>query len=327
VSADLLLALVVRLLPAGRRDWGRAMRAESAAVPPGRERWTHALGCTSTVLGQPAVLRAVGYPLAALAVLAGVLQWSAGIAYAPLRWGLVGLIALLHAVALLGRRLGPVGDSRAARAVRAGGCLFIAAMTASFAAATGTHGRPDEQARFGVPIFALFLTSYLVGLLALTARRTAVTGRALVVGATAALAAAAVWVACQFAFPPVPAHVGGAVFTIGCGVAAVVAVLSRAGRARDTLLAALAVSMLGPLLVFTGVVLVSGYAPARLIPDLVPAALTPADDLANSRIEIQDPYVAMLFLACLAAVVLAVASLVAGRPARGRATTRIGPLR
>ena len=33
VSADLLLALVVRLLPAGRRDWGRAMRAETAVAP------------------------------------------------------------------------------------------------------------------------------------------------------------------------------------------------------------------------------------------------------------------------------------------------------
>ncbi|MEV4514422.1 hypothetical protein AB0K00_36355 [Dactylosporangium sp. NPDC049525] len=325
MSADLLLAVVARLLPPGRRDWGRAMRAETAAVPPGRERWMHALGCASTVLAQPAVLRTIGYPLAALAVLAGVLQWSASIAYAPLRWGLVGLIALLHVVALVGRRpgvLGPVGDGRAARAVRAGGCLFIAVMTASFVARLGTHGPPDEQARFGVPIFAVFLTSYLIGLLAFTARRTAVTGRALATGVAASLAAAGIWVACQFVFPPVPANVGGAVFTIGCGVAAVILVLSRAGRRRDTLLAALSVSMLAPLLVFTGVVLVSSYGPARLIPALVPAALTPADRLANSRIEIQDPYVAMLFLACLAAVVLAVASLVAGRRVHDRTATR-----
>ena len=265
----------------------------------------------------------LGYPLAAVAVLAAVLQWSAGIAYGPLRWGLVGLIALLHVVALWGRRpglLGPVGDSRTARAVRAGGCLFIAAMTASFVARMGTHGPPDEQARFGVPIFTVFLTSYLIGLLAFTARRTAVTGRALAAGVAASLAAAGIWVACQFAFPPVPTNVGGAIFTIGCGVAAVTVALAGARRSRDTLLSALSVGLLAPLLVFVAVVLVSSYGPARLIPDLVPAALSPADDLANSRIEIQDPYVAMLFLACLGAVVLTVASLAAGRANRNGIT-------
>ena len=68
MSADLLLAVVVRLLPAARRDWGRAMRAETAALPPGRERWTHALGCAGAVLAQPAVVRTVGYPLAAVVV-------------------------------------------------------------------------------------------------------------------------------------------------------------------------------------------------------------------------------------------------------------------
>ncbi|WP_327001270.1 hypothetical protein OHA72_39950 [Dactylosporangium sp. NBC_01737] len=314
-----LLTLVVRLLPAGHRDWGRAMLAETAAVPPGRERWTHALGCVGAVLSLPPVLRAIGYPLVALAVLAAVLQWSAGIAYGPLRWGVVGIIALLQVVALWGRRagvLGPVGDGRTARAVRAGGCLFVAAATATFAAAAGTHGPPQEQARFGVPIFAVFLTSYLVGFLAVTARRTAVTGRALAVGVAAAFAATGIWLVLQFAFPPLPTNVGGAVFTIGCGVAAVTVVLSRADRWRDTLLAALCASMLAPLLVFTAVVLTSSYGPARLIPDLVPAALTPADDLANSRIEIQDPYVAMLFLACLAALVLTVASATAGRARR-----------
>jgi hypothetical protein len=60
------------------------------------------------------------------------------------------------------------------------------------------------------------------------------------------------------------------------------------------------------------VLLLSSYGPAWLIPDLVPAALSPADDLANSRVEIQDPYVAMLFLAAL---VLTIASITGRRPA------------
>jgi hypothetical protein len=40
----------------------------------------------------------------------------------------------------------------------------------------------------------------------------------------------------------------------------------------------------------------SRYGPASLIPQIVPHALTLADRLANSRIEIEDPYVALLFL-------------------------------
>jgi len=82
----------------------------------------------------------------------------------------------------------------------------------------------------------------------------------------------------------------------------------------------MSVSLLAPLLVFVDVLLLSSYGPAWLIPDLVPAALSPADDLANSRVEIQDPYVAMLLLACLCAVVLTIAS-IAGRRAAADADT------
>jgi hypothetical protein len=81
------------------------------------------------------------------------------------------------------------------------------------------------------------------------------------------------------------------------------------------LLAALCAGTVTMLLVFVLVVLLSSYGPPRLIPDLVPAALSPADDLANSRIEIQDPYVALLFLAGLLAVALCIASIATRRPA------------
>jgi hypothetical protein len=50
-----------------------------------------------------------------------------------------------------------------------------------------------------------------------------------------------------------------------------------------------------------------------VIPRLVPTALSPADDLANSRHEIQDPYVALLVLAALTAILLSIASLAATR--------------
>ncbi|MEV0130614.1 hypothetical protein AB0H83_19390 [Dactylosporangium sp. NPDC050688] len=126
---DPLLAIVVRLLPARHRDWGVAMRAETAALPPGLKRWAHTLGCAGAVLAQPAALRAVGCPLAALAVLGVVLRWSAGIADAPLRWALVGAVALLLTVACLGRTVSPVGPGAVARAVRAGVAALAATVT------------------------------------------------------------------------------------------------------------------------------------------------------------------------------------------------------
>ncbi|MDG6106458.1 hypothetical protein Daura_27140 [Dactylosporangium aurantiacum] len=316
---DALLAIIVRLLPARHRDWGLAMRAETAALPSGPRRWAHAVGCAGAVLAQPAALRAVGYPLAALAALGAVVRWSAGIGHGPLRWAVVGAIALLLAVASVGRFLAPVDAGAAARAVRAGGCLLVGAMTAMFAAAADGHGPPGEQARTGVPILAVLLAGYLAGVLVLTADRTALSARALLTGVAVSVAAAGMWLAAQLAFPPLPPHAGGAIVAVGCGAAAVA--LLRPGPARDTGLAACCVGMLAPLLVFAGVVAMSVYGPAWLIPDLVPAALTPADRLANSRIEIQDPYMTMLLLAGLAAVAVTVAGLAPTSPAEGHCVT------
>jgi hypothetical protein len=97
----------------------------------------------------------------------------------------------------------------------------------------------------------------------------------------------------------------------------IVAVAANARRGGDPargLLAALHAGIVGALLIVVLVVVLSSYGPAGLIPDLVPAALTPADDLANSRIEIQDPYVALLFLSGLLAVALSAVSVMIRRP-------------
>ena len=58
--ADRYLACVVRLLPAARREWGRAMRAELAAIDDAAERRRFALGCTRVVLRPTAGPRALG---------------------------------------------------------------------------------------------------------------------------------------------------------------------------------------------------------------------------------------------------------------------------
>ncbi|WP_433201544.1 hypothetical protein ACQP00_30710 [Dactylosporangium sp. CS-047395] len=309
-GADRLLALATALLPPDRRDWGRAMRAESTAIGPGRERRRHAMGCLGVVLAQPAVIRAVGYPLLAAVALAAAVRGTAGVAYPPLRWGAVAVVALLLSLAWWGRHrgaLGPVGIGLAPRALRAGGTCLVGALAATFVSAAGSHGSAREQAMVGLPVFGVVLTACLLAVLSVTAERTDLSGPALRTGATAALVAAGWWLVAQLVFPPVPGSAGGAMVVTGVGVAAAVLLgARRRDRTRDIWLTALCVATLTPLLVFAQVLALSTYGPARLIPDLVPMALSPVDDLANSRIEVQDPYVVLLFLAGLAALALTV---------------------
>ena len=58
--AGWLLDVAVRLLPAGRRDWGQAMRADFASITTASERWRFALGCARVALWQGPVWRVVG---------------------------------------------------------------------------------------------------------------------------------------------------------------------------------------------------------------------------------------------------------------------------
>jgi hypothetical protein len=266
---------------------------------------------------QPAVLRRVGYPLLMIGALVAVLVQTRGIGYAPLRWGVVAVVANLVAVAWWGRRAGPLGpvrSSRAAQLVRAGGYLLVGGLTVAFAGSAGTHGPAVEQARSGVPVFAVLLTSYLVGLLALTARRCAATGRVLVSGVGAGVAAAGLWLAAVLVAPPIPVDVTAALVLVAVAMAvAGVVNAGRRGGSAPAVLAALAAGTLALLLIFVAVGLLSSFGPATVIPRLVPTALSPADDLANSRHEIQDPYVALLVLAALTAILLSIASLAATR--------------
>jgi hypothetical protein len=258
-------------------------------------------------------VRRVWYPLFTAGMLGAVLVWSGGLVYAPLRWGLVGLVSVLVVVWWLGRRtgvLGPVGAGRAARLVRAGGSALVAAIGTTFVVSIASHGDPAEQTRFGVPIFTVLLTCYLVGFLAVTSARSMATGRVLATGAGAGVAAAGLWLVAVVVAAPIPADVGMAVFlTTAAMAAAVWANAGERGSNVGALLAALSAGTVAMPLVFVLVVLLSSYGPPRLVPDLVPAALSPADDLANSRIEVQDPYVALLFVAGLLAVALSAASI------------------
>jgi hypothetical protein len=291
------------------------MRAELAGIRSRRARWWFTAGCVRVVATRPDVWRRLGYPLLPAGVLVAVLWWTSRIGYAPLHWGVVGLVGLLVTLAWVGRyrtAFGPVRPDPAARGVRTVGYLLVGTLAFGVVAFLDGRGHdPREQAHVGVPIFAVVLTGYLLGFLAITARRGPATPHALTAGTIIGTAGAAVWTGATLALPPIPANVGFALVAVVAAMTAAAFLTARRGNGQlggQAALAALCAGTTAALLIVLAVGVVSTFGPPRLIPDLAPAALTRADGLAQSRIEIQDPYVAIMFLGWLIAAVQAAAS-------------------
>jgi hypothetical protein len=300
-------------MPARRREWGEAMRAELPAIGTGRARWRFAVGCLRVAAVQPEMIRGIGYPLLGAGVLAATATWAGRIAYPLLHWGLLGLVAGLLAMCWLGRWRSPVGRNIPARLIRAGGVALVGVWTAGIATFLAGPNRAD-QAGAMLPVFAVLLAVHLLGFLTVTARRSPATSRVLAAGAGCGAAAAAAWVFAVFGGRPIPVDIGPGMMLIAVGMAVAAAVnAGRHGRDGRGLLAALFAGTTGTMLVVTLIVVLSRFGPASMIPDLAPAALSPADDLAQSRNEVQDPYVAVMFLSCLIAALQTATTLVTRR--------------
>jgi hypothetical protein len=322
-SASWVLAAAVRLLPPQRHQWGMAMRAELAGIDEGRQRWRFALGCVRVVATRPAVWRRLGYCLLSLAVVAAAARGTARVWYAPLHAELIGMVAILVLVAWWGRArpFGPVSVGRTARWVRAFGYLLVGVWAAKIVADMAGHlNNPDSQVP-EAPIMAAVCLAYLIGLQAVTARWSQATGHVLMAGLGAGVAAAAAWTVTVVLAPPIPDDATPAVelVVIGMAVAAATAGGGRNG-AIGRLLAAACAGTMATLLIVDVVAVLTSFGGSRLIPDLAPVALSRADDLAQSRIELVEPYLLLLLFGALIAFALGVASLATRR--RATPTTR-----
>ena len=301
-AAARVLAGALRLLPPHRADWARAMRAELAAIDAPAARWRFLLGCLRVVAIQRMTVRSVGRLVLVAGALAGALVLTRDVADVALRVGLVALVAVPLAVSWLARRrwlFGPAAGGWTAGLVGAGGYLLVGALV--------LNAVVNLRDPVGVPVYPVLLTGYLVGFLALTAHRGAATGRVLAAGALSGLGAAALWLAIVLAAPPVPANI---VLAVELTAVAMVA----AGFVGRSPVAALCAGTVAVLLIVLLVAVLSEAAPASFIPDLARAALSRADDLAQSRIEVNDPYVGLLFLGSFAGVALMIVSVATRRP-------------
>jgi hypothetical protein len=322
-----MLDAVVRTLPADRSAWGQAMQAELAWIEPRGARWSFAWGCLRATAAQHRVLLGGAHLLAVLGVVAAVFGWTATSDFLPMTLTLDIIVVVLAAVCWQGRRaamLGPIGDSVAAWLLRIGGYVLAGVCVVAGAAHFNPAIQQEAERGYGLLLSGVLVACYLLGLATVSARRSAATARVLATGAACGLAAAAVWLATVVLAPPIPPSAGWAfVLTM---IAAIVAVgLNSGSRQRGTLAALLAAAVASALIVIL-VVALARYGPASLIPNITPHAV-PTDRISESRIELVDPYIAMVVLGCVLAAALAVVSVATRRPAMERLDRTAAPIR
>jgi hypothetical protein len=308
-----LLGTTLRLLPAGHRDWGTAMQAELTAVEGRRDRWSFARGCLRTLATQFHLLRAAVHLAVVLVTLGTVFVWAATMDYRPLAWPLDVVVSALAAVCWQARRsamLGPVGDGTMARLLRAGGYLLAGAI-----AALGLlHAHPgtaaEAEAGIGPLVAGVSVACYVLGLVLVCARQSAATTRTLLTASGCGVIAALTWLLAVAVAPPIPPSTGWALAVTA--IASLAALAVNSGTTGRALLAALLAGSIALALIFFAVGLLASFGPDAVIPAITPHALPP-DRVAESRIEIVDPYMLVLVLGALAAAALSVAAVTTRR--------------
>ncbi len=209
-----LLRRWVRVLPAGRRQWGAAVSAEADEVPAGWPRLWWLAGGLWLVAREAGMARRIGYRLgvAAVAVAAAGVVWVGwrGASANPEtpfdRARVIVLVAALAGLPWVARRrgvFGPAGDSIAARVVRVSGCAAVCAVVLGIARvdqfAGGAFAGPASAGAFGWAREAVdlgLIAAFMAVILVVTARRPPIDPAA--VGVCAPIAGLFV-----FAFAPV----------------------------------------------------------------------------------------------------------------------------
>jgi hypothetical protein len=304
-------------MPAGRRDWGRAMQAELAAIEAKPARWSFARGCLSAAARQFHLLRGAVHLVVVLGTLATLLAWSGTAGYPPLVAILYVMVWFLAVACWEARRAGMLGptDGAVAWLLRGAGYLIAGGIVALGVAHLHPATTEAVDASTGLLVVAIIPTGYLLGLATVFAKRSAATARVLVTGAGSGVAAALVWVVSVFIAPPIPVSVRWALVLTGlAGIGALAANAIQPDETRRGLLATLLAVTTTMGLIFAGVNLLASYGPDSIIPHITPHAL-PADRISASRIEIVDPYVLLLVLGGLAGAALALAAVLTRRPA------------
>ncbi len=310
--ADRALAVLARTLPAHRKEWGRAMRAELAAIDEIPARRQFVRGCARAVLISGTALRAVAGYVGMLAFAAVIAYQAAGLESAGVQVEAAVLVGIIAVLAWFGRRssiVGPPGIDLVPRLMRLAGYAVV--MTTE--AALLTTGTNDPT---GWWVAAVAISLYLVGFLRATSLP-AGDALSLPVTATLTLTGLAVWWIPMLlssgvrAFPGLTFLVAFALVLVGWAWG------SRRGTPMKGLVSGFAATTATLLLMFLAALFTYRLAPG-LVPDIsgpgYAGGLTPQAKAETNRIESVDPYVADLLFGALLSGVLTWASVPATRP-------------
>jgi hypothetical protein len=298
-AAGWLLAAAVRLLPARRHDWGRAMRAELAGIAPARDRWGFALGCTRAVVTDTSAVLALARRLLVLTALGA----TVGLALrSPAALVIVGVLAGVAWVTSRPRAFGPAADSRTARALRGVALVAIGAQVVLLVVSLRLV-RPDRAPtgpllgdRIALIVWTALMGAYIVALIRVTAGTAVVAGRTLVAGTGAGAGSGLLWTVACLALPALPTSTSPALVAMLVAALAGAWSTRRQGQ-RQSIIAALCAATTAALfidLVIEDALPVAGRWVSTSYPPVYPA---------GSMERLVDP-IGILIIGALAAVVL-----------------------
>jgi hypothetical protein len=317
-GAGLLLSAAVSLLPAGRRDWGRAMLAELASIGPGPDRWRFALSCVRATLANPLATFALARRLVWLGVLVATVVTAMHISFGYLRGEALLMVAALGGVAWLARSrwaFGPAAPGGVARALRAGGFALIAAqvviginqMRVSPPIYVDYTPRVAD-ATLEVVVVSTILAIYLVALARVTAGRSDVAATTVASGAGAGVLGALLFTVATLIVPSVPDTMGPALWTVLAAAVAAGAWSARRSGVRQAIVATLCAATTAGLLIdliIEHVLPLPGHWVGNSHPPVYPA---------SSVDRLVDP-IGIMIVGCLAALALSIAIRRRPRPA------------
>jgi WD40 repeat protein len=327
-GARALLAVAVWLLPAGRREWGQAMRAELACISSASARWGFAVGCLRAAVWPGQLMRAGRYAV----VVAG----AVGLATLSRITGVfrVEVIGLgLVAPPVLGRLgrgaglLGAVGASRAARAGRyiclvvVAACLVVAVENMAFTMPREGAGADPFGAAFGLAIVVVFLIGFTALGLAVTSAASGVATVTLAAGGGFGASAGLAWCVLmpfnQTLSAPGPWRAAAyavalAMVVVGAPTAAAVMAARRSGDTRQGVYAGALTGALAALVIMAG-----GWSTVWLLPQLLDSSLLDKGPLWRPPDVVEQvvpSYLIVLVLAPLLGAVLGWLAAVAAAP-------------
>jgi hypothetical protein len=205
-----------------------------------------------------------------------------------------------------------VATNRPAQILFAGGCLIAGGLSVVLLVKASREGAP-----YVIAVFGLFMFAFI----AVTRRSVPVAPSAIAAGGIVGVTAALIPALVLMLWPPVPRSSEWALVVVAAAMvaAAVSTALRRGYRFFNAVLSGLLAAIVAALLIGPVVAAMVRFGPESWVPQMESHALTPAAQLAERRSMAGEPYLFVLLLGAVLALILGVLAL----STRGRVRTAL----